>query len=87
MEFFKSIKGGPHDGLSFFPWYIWNYWYIMIFIISGTAIAATQKDYFYNISNEPFWYWFMVIFMFSIAGLILFKSLQHWNDLKNGRSR
>lgn len=86
-QFFSPVQP-PHQaqGLRFMPWYFKRYYYLLFYIIAD-IIVFTQKSYFYKISGEPFWYWFLISFFSLSACFIVFKSLQHWNDLKNGRSR
>ena len=85
-SFFSPVKGGHQDGLKFGKWFmhgqrlgLWT-----IFIGSTTAfISFADKSTF----DPELTFNGVAIFLGSISLLIIFKTLQHWNDLKNHTSR
>jgi len=85
-NFFSPIKDGHFKGLTFGKWF-WGsfqrFGLIGVFLI-GIFVVAINKDEFIG---EEYWYPILICFFTTILLLIIFKILQHWNDLKNGRSR
>jgi len=84
-EFFSPVKGGHQDGFTFRKFILSLKRMAPLFAISGmlTALLCTDKDTF-----DPVWtYYGSIGFCVSIIILFIFKTLQHWNDLKNHTSR
>lgn len=84
--FFSPIDEGHFKGLTFSKWF-WGsfqrFGLIGVFL-TFIFIVAINKSEFYH---EPYWYPILLSFLSGILLLIIFKILQHWDDLKNGRSR
>jgi hypothetical protein len=84
--FFSPVKGGHYDGLKFGKWFKHGsrLGLISIFSISTILFSLfTDKTTF-----DPEWsHTAVAISLGLITGLIVFKTLQHWNDLKNHTSR
>ena len=84
-NFFSPVKGGHLDGYTFKK-FLMSFQRIGVFsiILSFLFIGIfSDKESFV----EPFRYYGVIGFFSFILILFIFKSLQHWNDLKNHTSR
>ncbi len=84
--FFKPVKGGHQDGLKFGKWFMHGQRLGLVSIFTITTILFnTLAD---KTTFDPEWSHTAVgVSLGLITGLIVFKTLQHWNDLKNHTSR
>jgi hypothetical protein len=85
--FFSPVKGGHQDGLEFGKWMMHG---SRIGLISLFTVSLILFSLFAGPASEfdPEWTFNGIkIFLGSIDVLIVFKTLQHWNDLKNHTSR
>ncbi len=82
-EFFSPVKGGHYDGYKFWPfmWALERLPLVLIFIITNIIVVNFDETMTSSIAIG------LTVGLEAIACLILFKSLQHWNDMKNHTSR
>ena len=86
-DFLSPIKGGHYDGLKFSKWIMGGqrmglFRFMVLFTLCITFFTGDSDDW------DPKWTKSAVIY--SLIGIILFfiyKTLQHWGDLKNHTSR
>jgi uncharacterized membrane protein YhaH (DUF805 family) len=83
--FFGPIQSGRYKGRVFWNWYLsYSRLGISVLFLSAGILTRIIPEYF---TDEVFWQWFLSVFFFGVFLLITFKTLQHWSDLINGRSR
>ena len=82
-EFMKPVEGGHYDGLKF-----WSFMFsferiplVLLFIIANVLVVNFDDTLTTPVSIC------LTIALELIATLVLFKSLQHWSDMKNHTSR
>jgi len=85
-EFLSPVKGGHYDGLQFGKWFMDMSRAGLILIFS---IITLTLGLFSPIEEwDPEWsFWGAEVFLGLILIVIIFKTLQHWDDLKNHTSR
>ena len=84
-SFFSPVKGGHLDGYTFKTFILSLKRLAPLFAITGMLIIllCTDKNTF-----DPIWtYHGAISFFVGIIIIFTFKTLQHWNDLKNHTSR
>lgn len=82
-DFFSPIVGGQNDGLTFKSFcQSWQRIFPFLFLLGFNILIFAYKNTFEN----P-WYLVSQGFLVSVFGIWVWKTLQHWNDLKNGRTR
>ena len=84
-NFFSPVKGGQLDGYTFKTFIMSLKRMFPLFVLIGFLITVLVqgKESF----GEVGWYYGMISFFIAIIILFTFKTLQHWNDLKNHTSR
>ena len=83
-EFFSTVVGGQNDGLTFKKWVSSPMrWFPTLFISGFCILLWSYKPTF----TEPLSFWLAFGFISSVLCIWVYKTLQHWNDLKNSRSR
>ena len=84
-NFFSPVKGGHQDGYTFKKFIMSLKRMFPLFAIIGmlTAVLVSGKEGF----GEIGWYYGSIVFFVGIIIIFTFKTLQHWNDLKNHTSR
>jgi hypothetical protein len=85
-EFLSPIKGGNYNGLEFGKWFMDMSRAGLISIFS--IIMLTLGEFSPIEEWDPEWgFWGAEVFLGLILILIIFKTLQHWSDLKKHTSR
>lgn len=84
--FFSPVKGGHQDGLKFGKWFMSGQRIGIISLFGMATILFTLFADKTTFDPEAWWYG-GIGFLGSITLFIIFKTLQHWNDLKNHTSR
>ena len=82
-EFMKPVEGGAWGGLKFWP-FMFSFERIplvLLFIIANVLVVNFDDTLTTPVSIC------LTIALELIATLVLFKSLQHWSDMKNHTSR
>ena len=85
-QFFKPVEGGPQDGLQFGKWFIHmqraGLISIFLLVVLNLNRLSPKEEW------DPQWsFWGVEGFLSLILCLIVYKTLQHWGDLKNHTSR
>ena len=82
-EFFSPVVGGQSDGLTFKKWISSPMiWFPTLFLSGFLVLIYLYKPTF---DGNAFLYTFGG--MSIVLGIWVYKTLQHWNDLKHDRSR
>lgn len=82
-EFLKPVEGGPWDGIKFWPFMFALERLPLVLIIIAANILVVNFD---ETMTKPIAIG-VTIALSLIATLVLYKSLQHWDDMKNHTSR
>ena len=84
-SFFTPVKGGHQDGYTFKKFISSPQRIVPPLVGIGllTAVFVEGKESF----GEPAGYYGSIAFCLFILAVYTFKTLQHWNDLKNHTSR
>lgn len=86
-DFFSPVKGGHYDGLKFSKWIMGGqrmgvFIFMVLFTSASLIFGGSREEW------DPQWAKPAVtVFLVGIILFFIFKTLQHWNDLKNHRSR
>lgn len=84
--FFSPVEGGILDGYTFKEFFFSGTRIVPLagILLMLCAVIFNKSEF----DHEPYWFWISISFLLLVLVLFLWKGIfQHWNDLKNHRSR